>query len=108
VLRQATAVAGFTPRLDLEAGDLMGKVAMVAGGHAVALVPGLLLPALPPGVVACRLTDGLTRTVYASRVRRPDPDPMLDDLEAACRRVAATDVIRPDSGTGRETIQTRG
>lgn len=89
VLRRATAVAGFDPRLDLEAGDLMGKVALVAGGHAVALVPGLLLPALPAGVVACRLTDGPVRTVYASRLERRDPDPVLDVIEAACRHVAS-------------------
>ncbi len=89
ILERATAAAGFTPRLDFEAGDLLGKVAMVAAGHAVALVPGLLVAALPEGVAACRLSDGPTRTVYASRVERVDPDPLLDDLVAACRRVAA-------------------
>lgn len=93
VLQQATAAAGFAPRLDLEAGDLLGKVAMVAAGHAVALVPGLLVAALPPGVTAVRLTDGPTRTVYASRVTRSDPDPLLDDLVAACHRVASENVI---------------
>lgn len=88
VLHRAASAAGFTPRLDLEAGDLMGKVALVAAGHAVALVPGLLVPALPTGVTACRLADGPVRTVYASRFERADPDPVLDDLVAACRKVA--------------------
>ncbi|GAA4371916.1 LysR family transcriptional regulator [Nocardioides caricicola] len=88
VLQQAAAAAGFTPRIDLEAGDLLGKVALVAAGHAIALVPGLLVAALPPGVAVRRIADGPTRVVYASRVRRPDPDAALDDLVSACRRVA--------------------
>lgn len=89
VLQRAAAAAGFTPRLDFEAGDLMGKVAMVVAGHAVALVPGLLLPALPPGVVAVRLADGPTRTVYASRMADRAPDAVVDDLVAACRALSA-------------------
>lgn len=82
VLQRAAAAAGFTPRVDLEAGDLLGKVALVAAGHAVALVPGLLAPALPTGVVVRELADGPVRTVYASRLERADPDPVLDDLVA--------------------------
>lgn len=82
VLQRAAAAAGFTPRVDLEAGDLMGKVALVAAGHAVALVPGLLVPALPPGVAVRALADGPARTVYASRIAGTGSDPVLDDLVA--------------------------
>lgn len=89
VLQRAAAAVGFTPRVDLEAGDLMGKVALVTAGHAVALVPGLLVAALPPRVAARPLSDGPVRTVYVSRLERAEPDAVLDDLVAACGRCLA-------------------
>ena len=74
ILQRGDRRRRFTPRVDFEAGDLIGKVAMVAAGHAVALVPGLLVAALPHGVAARRLCDGPIRTVYVSRLERVDPD----------------------------------
>jgi hypothetical protein len=41
MLRQHAASAGVTARIDLNATDLPGKVALVATGHAIALVPGV-------------------------------------------------------------------
>jgi DNA-binding transcriptional LysR family regulator len=45
--------------------DLMGKMAMVAAGHAIALVPGLLLPSLRHDVTPVPLRDPPTRGIYA-------------------------------------------
>lgn len=82
MLVQAAAKAGFEPRIGLEAGDLLGKVALVAAGLAVALVPGLLVPALPARVGVRRLVDPPTRGVYAVR-RTTRPRSGADDVVAA-------------------------
>ncbi|MBM0127741.1 LysR family transcriptional regulator [Pimelobacter simplex] len=66
LLRAAAATAGFAPRLELAAADLAGKVALVAAGHAVALVPGLLVPALRRDVVAVAVPDAPRRAILAS------------------------------------------
>ncbi len=72
ILVQAAGRWGFEPRIELVAGDLLGKVALVAAGLAVALVPGLLVPGLPAGVAVRRLVEAPTRTVYAvHRSTRP-------------------------------------
>ena len=82
MLVQAAGRAGFEPRIQLDAGDLLGKVALVAAGLAVALVPGLLVPALPAGVAVRRLVDPPTRGVYVVR-RAVRPRSGVDDLVAA-------------------------
>ncbi len=83
LLRRHAARAGFEPRLDVDAVDLMGKVAMVAAGHAVALIPGLMRAALPAGVVAVELVDPPVRGLYAllGRTEGP-PGPLLSALVA--------------------------
>ena len=82
LLVQAASRAGFEPRVELEAGDLLGKVGLVAAGLAVALVPGLLAPSLPGSVRLLRLVDAPTRDVYA--VRRADRgSPVTDALVEA-------------------------
>ncbi|PZS33715.1 MAG: LysR family transcriptional regulator [Pseudonocardiales bacterium] len=65
LLRQHAARAGVTARIDMCAADLPGKVAMVAAGHAIALVPGSLIPALRPDVVAVQLVGAPTRGIFA-------------------------------------------
>ncbi len=87
VLVQAAAAAGFTPDLELEAGDLLGKTALVAAGHAVALVPAMLIPALRPDVSVRRLAAPPRRTVYAVVRRGPDPSP--DGTDGARRGAQA-------------------
>ncbi len=88
VLVQAAGRVGFEPRIELEAGDLIGKVALVAAGLAVALVPGLLVPALPAGVVVRRLVDPPTRGVYAVR-RASRPRAGIAELTAALASAAS-------------------
>ncbi len=70
LLRQLATRAGFEARIDLAAADLPGKVALVAAGHAVALVPGALVPTLRPDVVAIRLVDPARRGLFALTPRR--------------------------------------
>jgi DNA-binding transcriptional LysR family regulator len=88
MLVRAASRAGFEPRLELVAGDLLGKVGLVSGGLGVALAPGLLTGGLPPGVAVRRLVDPPTRGVYAvRRVRRARPG--VDDLERALAQAAS-------------------
>ncbi|WP_374458117.1 LysR family transcriptional regulator [Nocardioides sp.] len=89
ILVQAATRAGFEPRIRLEAGDLLGKVALVAAGLGVALVPGLLVPALPAGVAVRRLVDPPTRGVHAVR-RTTRPRSGVDELVAALVGAAST------------------
>ena len=89
LLVQAAGRAGFEPRVELEAGDLLGKVGLVAAGLAVALVPGLLAPSLPTSIRLLTLVDPPTRAVYA--VRRLDrAAPVTDDLVHALTEAAQT------------------
>ncbi|MDG4825023.1 LysR family transcriptional regulator [Asanoa sp. WMMD1127] len=86
LLRQHAARAGVTARIDLTAADLPGKVALVATGHAIALVPGALTCALRADVTTVNLVDPPTRGIYLISPRR-DPHPstaaLLDQLRLA-------------------------
>lgn len=86
LLRRHAARAGVTARIDLTAADLPGKIALVATGHAVALIPGVLRSALRTDVTTVALVDPPTRGVYALAPRR-DPHPstaaLLDRLATA-------------------------
>lgn len=83
LLRAHAARAGITARIDLAAADLPGKTALVATGHAVALVPGALAAALRADVTTVALRDPPTRRVYALTPRRephPFAEPFIDLL----------------------------
>jgi DNA-binding transcriptional LysR family regulator len=74
LLRQHAARAGVVARIDLNAADLHGKVALVATGHAIALVPGVLAATLRADVTTLALVDPPTRGIYAVLPHR-DPHP---------------------------------
>jgi DNA-binding transcriptional LysR family regulator len=80
LLRTAAARAGFEPRIELAAADLTGKTAMVASGHAVALVPGVLVVALRRDVVPVRTTEAPTRGIYATVPAHRDPLQEIEEL----------------------------
>ncbi|OUD03867.1 LysR family transcriptional regulator [Streptomyces swartbergensis] len=86
LLRQHAARAGVSARIDLTAADLLGKLALVATGHAIALIPGVLTCALRTDVTTVRLVDPPTRGVYTITPHR-DPHPtaalLLDRLATA-------------------------
>jgi DNA-binding transcriptional LysR family regulator len=65
LLRQHAARAGVVARIDLHAADLHGKVALVATGHAIALVPGVLAATLRADVTTSALVDPPTRGIFA-------------------------------------------
>ncbi|MER5716404.1 LysR family transcriptional regulator [Streptomyces sp. NPDC002132] len=86
LLRQHAARAGVSARIDLTAADLFGKLALVATGHAIALIPGVLTPALRPDVTTAALVDPPTRGIYTITPRRdphPSAAPLIDRLAAA-------------------------
>ncbi|AEW99669.1 LysR family transcriptional regulator [Streptantibioticus cattleyicolor] len=87
LLRQHAARAGVDVRIDLTAADLHGKLALVATGHAIALVPGMLRCALRADVTTVSLVDAPTRGIHVLTPHR-DPHPsagvLLDQLAAAC------------------------
>ncbi|MBO3749159.1 LysR family transcriptional regulator [Streptosporangiaceae bacterium NEAU-GS5] len=64
LLRQSMARAGHSARVDFAAADLMGKMALVAGGHAIALVPGVLSASMRRDVTPVRLADPPRRGIY--------------------------------------------
>lgn len=74
LLRRHAARAGVGVRIDLGAADLPGKLALVATGHAIALVPGVLRRALRADVTTVGLVDAPTRGVYTIT---PYRDPTL-------------------------------
>jgi DNA-binding transcriptional LysR family regulator len=84
LLRSTAGRAGFEPKIDLPAGDLLGKTALVAAGHAVALVPGLLVPALRRDVVPLVVAEAPERRIFATTVAGPSraPEPVHHLVEA--------------------------
>jgi DNA-binding transcriptional LysR family regulator len=88
LLRQHAARAGVTVRIDLHAADLPGKIALVATGHAIALVPGVLVSALRADVTILGLIDPPTRGIYAILPRHgqhPSAPLLADQLTRALR-----------------------
>ncbi|MCX5173560.1 LysR family transcriptional regulator [Streptomyces antibioticus] len=86
LLHQHAARAGVSARIELTAADLPGKLALVATGHAIALIPGVLTRGLRTDVTTVSLVDPPTRGVYTVVPRR-DPHPctaaLLDHLATA-------------------------
>jgi DNA-binding transcriptional LysR family regulator len=88
LLRQHAARAGATAQIDLTAADLPGKIALVATGHAIALIPGVLTCALRTDVATVTLVDPPTRGIYTLTPRRaphPSATPLFDQLVTAFR-----------------------
>ncbi|MFI2414785.1 LysR family transcriptional regulator [Streptomyces sp. NPDC018947] len=70
LLRRHADRAGVSARIDLTAADLPGKLALVATGHAIALIPGVLTCALRADVTTVALVDPPARGVYTIAPRR--------------------------------------
>ncbi|MFD7611037.1 LysR family transcriptional regulator [Streptomyces sp. NPDC059828] len=101
LLRQHAARAGVSARIDLTAADLLGKLALVATGHAIALIPGVLTRALRTDVTTVGLVDPPTRGIYTITPRRaphPCAAPLRDRLAAAF--ASFPDPVRGDSRPG--------
>ncbi|MFE3635189.1 LysR family transcriptional regulator [Streptomyces sp. NPDC059168] len=101
LLGRHAARAGVSARIDLAAADLPGKLALVATGHAIALVPGALTRALRADVTTVGLVDPPTRGVYTITPRRdahPRAAPLLELLAAAFASIRPAPAP-PGSGT---------
>lgn len=80
LLRTSARRVGFEPRIERTAFDLMGKMALVAAGHAVALVPGVLTPSVRRDVVTVSLVDAPRRGIFAITRAAAEPHPAVDPL----------------------------
>ncbi len=87
LLRSSAGRAGFAPRIEREAADLMGKMALVAAGHAVALFPGVLTPSLRRDVVAVSLEEPPRRGIYAVAQVGTEPHPAIEPLVTGLARL---------------------
>ena len=66
IVMNACAAAGFQPDFRIEATDLSSALALVAKGIGISLVPALVAPAIPAGVVLKPVTGPTpTRFIYA-------------------------------------------
>ncbi|MBO9532473.1 MAG: LysR family transcriptional regulator [Solirubrobacteraceae bacterium] len=80
-----------TPDLAYVARDWLTKLRFVASGAAITTIPGVLLPALPPGVQALRVVDGPRERRRLLLVRAPTTTPSdaaIDAVAEALRRAA--------------------
>lgn len=85
MLRHLAARAGFEPYVDRTPNDLLTKTALVAAGGAVAMIPGLLSPALPATLRTIRIQDAPRRGIFL--ISPTEPHPSVDAiLEALARR----------------------
>jgi DNA-binding transcriptional LysR family regulator len=91
LLRQHAARAGVTARIDLNAADLPGKIALVATGHAIALTPSVMVATLRPDVTTLRLFDPPTRGIYSVRPRL-DPHPSVQPLIRQIVEIISLDI----------------
>ena len=80
LLRRTAGRAGVDIRIERTAADLFGKTAMVAAGHAIALVPGVLATSLRRDVVAVPLEDAPRRGIFALTRADAEPHPLVDPL----------------------------
>ncbi|WSQ10718.1 LysR family transcriptional regulator [Streptomyces sp. NBC_01231] len=102
LLRQHAARAGVSVRIGLTAADLLGKLALVATGHAIALIPGALTCALRTDVTTAALVDPPTRGIYAITPRRgphPSAEPLLDLIATALASVPRAQAARGPTRT---------
>ena len=75
--------------------DWPGRFGLVAAGLGVAVIPSLLLPALPPRVRALRVEDPQPFRREVLAVTRPDRTPSTQTVIAAMREEAARLINSP-------------
>jgi DNA-binding transcriptional LysR family regulator len=98
VLPMACRAAGFEPRILFRTDDQTTVRGLVAAGLGIAMVPWLVLPSMPPGLVARPLDEpALTRTVmlaWPSTRALAAATAMSEALEAAAGELGAA-TLRP-------------
>ncbi|WP_293695938.1 LysR family transcriptional regulator [uncultured Agrococcus sp.] len=87
IVMNACAAAGFQPDFRIEATDLSSALALVAKGIGISLVPALVAPAIPAGVVLKPVTGPTpTRFIYALIPKGSTERPLV---RAALERASA-------------------
>jgi DNA-binding transcriptional LysR family regulator len=90
VVPRACRAAGFEPDIVFRTDDQTTVRGLVAAGLGVAMVPQLIVPAVPPGLVVRPLDEpALTRTVMIAQPSSgtlPAAKAMIEALESASRR----------------------
>lgn len=82
--RDRCRAAGFEPDVRYEGSDLLLQVHLAEKGHAAALIPGLLLAAVPPPAARVRTLPGRPHRKLTTGVRSgADDDPAVRAFRAA-------------------------
>jgi DNA-binding transcriptional LysR family regulator len=88
-VRTCRALGGFDPDIRHRTNDSVLSLALVADGQAVTLLPELVRPAAPPGIVARAIAeDSLHRTIFAATRAADAARPSVQALLAAVRSAA--------------------
>ena len=88
--RACRMLGGFDPDIRHRTNDSVLSLALVADGQAVTLLPQLVRPAAPPGVVARAIAEGsVHRTIFAATRAADAERPSVRALLAAVRAVVA-------------------
>jgi DNA-binding transcriptional LysR family regulator len=93
--RDTCRAAGFEPDVRYAASDLLLQVHLAEKGHAAAVIPGLLLAAVPPPAARVRALPGRPHRKVTTGVRSgADADPAIrafrKALSQAIRSITAT------------------
>jgi DNA-binding transcriptional LysR family regulator len=102
--RNACREAGFEPDVRYSGSDLLLQIHLAETGHAAAIVPGLLLAAIPPPAARIRAVPGRPRRKLTTGVRAGAAgDPAVRVFRAALRRAIRS--AAPDTATGSDDGQ---
>jgi DNA-binding transcriptional LysR family regulator len=100
--RHACREAGFEPDVRYSGSDLLLQLHLAETGHAAAMLPGLLLAAVPPPAARIRTFPGRPRRKLTTGVRAgAATDPAIRAFRAALRRAIQS---APAIGAGSTTL----
>lgn len=88
IMRVACAVAGFEPRILFEINDCQTAQGFVAAGMGIAVLPGLALQPVHPGVIVRELVDAPARHVLTARLAGAAPSVAADAAVKLLRQAA--------------------
>jgi DNA-binding transcriptional LysR family regulator len=95
--RACRELGGFEPAIRHRTNDATVSLALVARGHAVVLLPELVLGAPPAGAAVRRIAEGsVSRTIFAATRASDARRPSIQALLAAVREPAAA--LEPAAG----------
>jgi DNA-binding transcriptional LysR family regulator len=94
--RDTCRAAGFEPDVRYAASDLLLQVHLAEKGHAVAVIPGLLLAAVPPPAARVRALPGRPHRKLTTGVRSgADGDPAIRAFRKALSQAIRSIAVNP-------------